>query len=401
MKSEEILTCIKNGENSGIEFKQDGIRSEQLAKEMVAFLNFKGGKILVGVNDDGSVSGIRRKDMEQWVMNVCTHLIHPRIIPYYEEYQIDDKKIAIIAVDAGISKPYVLRHSGQESVYIRVGSTSRPATREEQMRLFQERGFLHVETLPVSGTGFSQLDLRRIKDYFGRVRKLNTLPQNDDEWMQLLANMEYMTVHNGKNMCTIAGLILFGRKPRRFLPQAGLEWTVFPGIEKDYDTKDRASLDGPLVGLWNEIGEHIEDGLLDLLMSKARQHASCERLSQDMLTRKIVWDYPPEAVREAVINAFVHRDWTRPPDVEVSLYADRMEIVSPGALPNNVTVERMKQGLRIPRNPILIQTMKDYGYVEHMGMGVKNKIILGMKNHNGTEPDFFADELQLLVQLRK
>ncbi|MEE4358837.1 MAG: ATP-binding protein [Desulfococcaceae bacterium] len=202
-------------------------------------------------------------------------------------------------------------------------------------------------------------------------------------------------------MCTIAGLILFGRSPRRFLPQAGVEWTVFPGIEKDYDTKERASLDGPLVGLWNEIGEHTEDGLLDLLMSKARQHASCERLSEDMLTRKIVWDYPPEAVREAVINAFVHRDWTRPPDIEVSLYADRLEIVSPGALPNNVTVERMKQGLRIPRNPILIQTMKDYGYVEHMGMGVKNKIIPGMKNHNGTEPDFFADELQLLVQLRK
>ncbi|MEE4358836.1 MAG: ATP-binding protein [Desulfococcaceae bacterium] len=96
MKSEEILTCIKNGENSGIEFKQDGIRSEQLAKEMVAFLNFKGGKILVGVNDDGSVSGISRKDMEQWVMNVCTHLIHPRIIPYYEEYQIDDKKSPLL-----------------------------------------------------------------------------------------------------------------------------------------------------------------------------------------------------------------------------------------------------------------------------------------------------------------
>ena len=72
-----------------------------------------------------------------------------------------------------------------------------------------------------------------------------------------------------------------------------------------------------------------------------------------------------------------------------------MEIISPGALPNSVTVQRMKQGLRIPRNPILIQTLKDYGYVEHIGMGVRNKIILGMQRHNGTEPDFIANDLQL------
>jgi ATP-dependent DNA helicase RecG len=136
-------------------------------------------------------------------------------------------------------------------------------------------------------------------------------------------------------------------------------------------------------------------------MSKVRQHASREQLSANHLTRTLVWDLSPEAVREAVINAFVHRDWTRPGNVEVTLYRDRMEIISPGALPNNVTVERMKQGLRIPRNPILIQTLKDYGYVEHMGMGVRNKIILGMRTHNGTEPDFVADDLQLLVRLRK
>ncbi|MCP4690386.1 MAG: transcriptional regulator, partial [Desulfobacterales bacterium] len=202
-------------------------------------------------------------------------------------------------------------------------------------------------------------------------------------------------------LCTIAGLVLFGRRPRRFLQQAGLEWVVFPGIEKDYDARDRATLDGPLVGLWDEIGEQIEDGLLDKLMSKVRQHASREGLGSNGLTRVVQWDFAREAVREAVINALAHRDWTRPTDVEIALYSDRMEIVSPGALPNNVTVERMKQGLRIPRNPILIQILKDYGYVEHMGMGVRNKIIAGMKLHNGTDPEFIADEIQLLVRLFK
>lgn len=136
-------------------------------------------------------------------------------------------------------------------------------------------------------------------------------------------------------------------------------------------------------------------------MSKVRQYASREQLSNTYLTRRIIWDFAPEAVREAVINACIHRDWTRPTDIEIVLYQDRMEIISPGALPNNVIVERMKLGLRVPRNSILMQTLKDYGYVEHIGMGVCNKIIRGMQTHNGAEPNFAADGLQLMVGLKR
>lgn len=402
VKPDDIKQWIQNGEHSGMEFKRDDIRPEQLAKEIVAFLNFKGGRILMGVDDDGTVLGIRRPNLQEWVMNICTDRVHPRIIPYYQEVETEGGRIAVIDVDMGLSKPYVLRHKGSETIYIRVGSTSRLATREEQMRLFQSGGILHVEILPAPGSRFKDLDPRRLADYFSRVRSIDPLPESEDDWTRLLVNMEFMTRREGGDtVCTIAGLVLFGRRPRRFLHQAGLSWVVFPGTEKDYDTRDRATLDGPLVGLWDENGERCEDGLLELLMGRMRQHASREALSEDYLTRTIRWDYAPEAVREAAINAFVHRDWTRPSDVEAVLYADRLEIVSPGPLPNHVTVERMKQGLRIPRNPILIQTLKDYGYVEHMGMGVRNKIIAGMRKHNGTEPDFIADDLQLRVALYK
>ena len=399
MNQEEILAIIKNGENSGIEFKNDDIRPEQLAKEIVAFLNFKGGKIFLGIDDDGTICGISRPSLEEWAMNICTDKVHPRIIPYYETIWINEKKIAVISVDMGTAKPYVLRHNSREDIYIRVGSTSRLATREEQMRLFQAGGILHVESLPVSGSDFSTLDQRRVEDYFARIRKLEPLPRNELEWTNLLLNMEYMATGDKGPVCSIAGLLLFGRRPRKYLPQAGIEWVVFPGKEKDYDTRDRATLDGPLAALWDKNGEQIEDGLLDLLFNRIRQHTSQEKLLENNLTRIIQWDFAPEAVREAVINACIHRDWTRPSDIEVSLYNDRLEIVSPGALPNSVTVERMKQGLRIPRNPILVQTLKDYGYVEHMGMGVKNKIIAGMLKHNNTEPNFEAEDLQLKVCL--
>ena len=399
MDQTTILAALRNGENSGVEFKQDNIRPEQLAKEIVAFLNFKGGRIFLGVDDDGTVRGIARASVEEWVMNVCTNKVHPRIIPYFETIRINEKKIAVISVDMGIAKPYVVRHHDREDIYIRVGSTSRLATREEQMRLFQEGGMLHVESLPVSGSDFSSLDQRRVEDYFSRIRRLEPLPQNQQEWINLLLNMEYMAAGEKGPVCSIAGLLLFGRRPKKYLAQAGIEWVVFPGTEKDYDTRDRATLDGPLVALWDKQGEQIEDGLLDMLLNKIRQHASREHLPEGGLTRKIQWDFSPEALREAAINACIHRDWTRPSDIEAALYRDRLEIVSPGPLPNSVTVERMKQGLRIPRNPILVQTLKDYGYVEHMGMGVRNKIIAGMLKHNGTEPDFYAEDLQLKVCL--
>ena len=400
MYKHELEELIRNGEGSGVEFKQDGLRPEQLAREIVAFANFKGGKILLGVGDDRSITGIGREGLEEWVMNICAVQVHPRIIPYYEEVELDGKRIAVISVDMGISKPYVVRHNGREDIYLRIGSTSRLATREEQARLFQSGGILHVEVLPVPRAVFGALDIRRLHDYFGRIRKMSVLPSSDQEWIELLVNMEYMTaVDGGQPVCTIAGLVLFGRQPKRYLYQAGVMWSVFSGMEKDYDARDRATLDGPLVGLWDDRGLQSEDGLLDHVISKTRQHASREELAENYLTRQVKWDFAPEAVREAVLNAFAHRDWTRPADVEVTLYSDRMEIVSPGALPNHVTVERMKLGLRMPRNPILVQTLRDYGYIEQMGMGVRNKIIRGMVAHNGKEPQFLADEMQLVVQL--
>lgn len=399
MKESEITAILQNGENSGVEFKRDDIRPEQLAKEIVAFLNFKGGKIFLGVEDDGLISGLTRNSLEEWVMNVCSDKVHPRIIPYYETLLVGDKKIAVISLDIGTAKPYVVRHNNREDMYIRVGSTSRLATREEQMRLFQAGGILYLESLPVNGADFSVMDLRRIEDYFTRIRGVNPAPATTEEWVNLLVNTEYMVVTDSGSVCTIAGLLLFGRRPKKHLYQAGIQWIVFPGKEKEYDTRDRATLDAPFVALWDTNGEQIEDGLFDLVMHKIRQHASREELAENNLNRVIRWDFAPDAVREAVINACVHRDWTRPSDIELSLYEDRLEIKSPGALPNNVTIERMKEGLRIPRNPILIQTLKDYGYVEHMGMGVKNKIVDGMLKHNGTESTFVADDLLLNVCL--
>ncbi len=106
MLKTELLEIIANGENSGVEFKRDDIRPEQLAKEVVAMANFQGGRVLLGVEDDGVISGIQRDDLEEWVMNVFQNKIHPMILPFYEEVKLDDDKtVAVVSFPICISKP--------------------------------------------------------------------------------------------------------------------------------------------------------------------------------------------------------------------------------------------------------------------------------------------------------
>ncbi|MCX6693446.1 MAG: ATP-binding protein [Methanomicrobiales archaeon] len=125
----ELLEIVANGENSGVEFKRDDVRPEQLAKEVIALANHRGGMILLGVEDDGSISGIVRDDLETWVIDtVFARYVHPMILPFYETVRMDDgKKIAVISFPEGSSKPFVLRHHDREDIYIRAGSTSRPS----------------------------------------------------------------------------------------------------------------------------------------------------------------------------------------------------------------------------------------------------------------------------------
>ena len=107
-------------------------------------------------------------------------------------------------------------------------------------------------------------------------------------------------------------------------------------------------------------------------------------------------------MREVVVNALVHRDYSiAGTDIMLSIYSDRLEVVSPGRLPNTVTPEGMRTGLRYARNQTLVNTMRDYGYVDARGMGVRNKIIPGMRDHNGTEPDLIEDEHRFTVRMWK
>lgn len=408
MTKSELLELIANGENSGVEFKRDDLRPEQMAKEVVALANFQGGRILLGVDDDGTLTGIQRADLEHWVMDtVFARYVHPMIIPFYEEVQADEQhRVAVITVSQGVSKPYVVRSRDREDIYIRVGSTSRLATREQQARLYALGGMLHAELLPVSGSGLQDLSLDRLKDYLSTFVGDKILPANDEDWRKRLCGLGFMVEHNdGPAVCTIAGLVPFGHAPRRLLRQAGVRWLAFEGEDKAYKALDDRTIDGPLVALWktDEKGnrELVEGGLIEKLADAMQPFVTEEADDVDIsMRRERRWLYPVEALREAIVNALVHRDWTRHEEIEVARYAHRLEVLSPGALQNSMTVEKMIAGQRSPRNPSIVEVLRDYGYVDARGMGVRNKIIPLLLEHNETEPEFIATEDHLRLVLR-
>ena len=407
MTKTELLELVANGENSGVEFVRNVVEEHRLAKAVVALANLRGGIVLVGVAPDGTIGGTTETTamLEEWVMQACRDKIRPEINPYFEIVHdaTPGRDVAVVRVEQGWSVHHVW-HNGHRTYYVRVGSTSREASPEELARLFQQRRSLRLETQPVSGTSLTDLDRRRLGDYFERVRE-QPIPRADatDEaaWTQLLANTELLDANDTPAPATVAGLILFGNNPTSFLPQAKIDAVAYDGREKDYDAKERETLRGPLVPLMDADGALLERGLVEETVEFVRRNINTVHMA-DGVRRTNRWDYPVEVLREAIVNAIVHRDYLLSgTDIELSIYADRLEIVSPGRLPNGVTPERMRVGCRSTRNELLKDVMRDYGYLAHMGMGIPRKIIRGMRKHNDTEPDLIADDEQFTVRLWK
>ena len=404
MTREDVLDLIRNGEDSGLELKRDDVTPQDLAKEIVAFLNLAGGTVLLGVEDDGTISGTVRDRLDEWVAELCRKKIEPPIIPYlsWAKEVEPGKDVLAICVPAGPDKPYSRVHNDRRTYLVRVGSTCREASREELERMFQASGRLQYGLKPVPGASFADFDLRRLRDYLERVSGA-TAPDDGDigAWEHLLTSLDLMVEAAGRSVPTIDGILLFGRAPKRFLPQSGIRALVYPGTDPDYATRADLDLKGPLVPLLASDETLVESGLVEQALDFIRRHTEPEARIED--GRRIDRPtYPETVLREAIVNALVHRDYSiAGSDITLAIFADRLEIQSPGRLPNTVTIDGMKAGLRYARNQNLVNIMRDYRYVDFRGMGVREKIIPGMREHNGTEPELLPEEQRFIVRLWK
>ena len=425
MNRDELAVLIRSGENSGVEFKRDDVRPERIAREIAALLNLEGGHILVGVENGGSVAGLSRdrRQAEEWIMEVARTHVRPATIPYWETVEWHEGVIVgIVSLPADApDKPYKAKRGSAWVTQMRVGTTTRDATDEEEARLYQQSGRLQYDRKPVPGTSFADLDRRRLINYFRDLRQQD-YPELEDEgaWIRLLVNTEIMVESRGRALASAAGLLLFSARPNRYLPHAGVSAAAYAGTEKDYDARERAVMRGPAVSLefqrtaahgtiypklprtFSESSESTEGGIIERTLDFVRRNTAVEAWIDAGGRRQERWEYPLEAVREAIVNAVAHRDYTiTVSDIELSIYADRMEIISPGRLPNTVTVAKMRAGYRATRNELVKEVLRDYRYVEASGLGVPRKIVRGMHEHNGTDPDLVEEQDRFTVRLWK
>ena len=182
---------------------------------------------------------------------------------------------------------------------------------------------------------------------------------------------------------------------------------VFDGIDKSYQSMLDEVLDAPMVGLWHQDRNlrtlsRTGFGLIEQLIDKITPFISHDPAEIDAgFRRERVWHYPREVLRELVVNALAHRDWTRSIDIELVVYTDRLELISPGALQNSMTIEKMLAGQRSPRNSLIVDVLRDYSYVDARGMGIRTKVVPFMLQFNQTEPIFeLTDDYLKIILMR-
>lgn len=337
METLDLMTILAQGEDSEHQFKKNITNAESLAAEMVAFSNGSGGKILVGVADDGLIVGLTKEDihrLNQLISNVASQNVRPAINPTTQNMLTGNGLILIIDVPAGINKPY------QDSTgvfWVKNGADKRKATsREEIQRLFQSSGLLHADESPANGLTIADIDMDYFRDFFLR-RYRESLDSQDLPLAQTIQNLNL-----GRNgVLNIAGALIFGNNPSVRLPAFIVKAGCFPGnsiaVERYIDSRD---IKGKLADVFQQAVSFI---LANLRQVQGEQTVNSLGISE----------IPRIAFEEIIANALVHRDYFISAPIRIFVFEDRVEIISPGHLPNNLTIENIKAGNSNTRNPVL------------------------------------------------
>ena len=399
---EQIRDQLRAGEDGRAEFKEvrfgdRGVLSpntEELAGELVAFANAEGGVVFLGVDDSGVACGIppeRWDSVEQWLLNVATYNCDPPIRPLVRKAllpddQEGDHRILLVEVPRGL---YVHRTSGGR-YYMRVGSTKRDLTPPELVRLFQQWGREYVfDEQPVLAAAVEDLNRHRLDAFFGRSP---TIP-----WLDLLRNTRVtFQDEDGVDRPTVAGLLAFATEPTEFLASGSIEAACYSGTRLSSDDLVHAErLAGP-------VSDQIDAGIA--FVARYTQPSRAKGPSTGT-----VHAYDLDVVDEAIVNAVAHRDYAiAGSKIRLFVFADRLELYSPGKLPNTITIEDMPYRT-FTRNQLLVSFLsrlrsKRTGqvFLESRGEGVR-KILEDGEAHAGRPPKYelFGDELRLTLWAKR
>lgn len=365
METAELLSIIAMGEDSQHQFKANFTNVDKLAAEMVAFSNNLGGLILIGVNDDGSISGLDHADMSrlnQLVSNAASQSVRPPINPTTQNMLLTDGMVMVVTIDQGLSKPYM---DNQGYIWVKSGSDKRKVTaREELQRMFQEAALIHADEIPVSGSSVADIDQEFFDNFFEKEYN-ERVEEQDLSRVQLLENMN-LAKDGQLNIC---GTLLFASRPQIRLPVFIVKAVAFPGVDiEDEHYIDSQDINGKLSDVFQKV--------LGFVLSNIR-HVQNEQGINSVGEPEI----PRIVLEELIANALIHRDYFVSAPVKVLVFADRIEVVSPGHLPNNLTIENIKMGNSNVRNPILASFAPKVLPYRGLGSGIKR----ALKAYSGIE----------------
>ncbi len=338
MDIEQLTDLVGCGEDSKNQFKVNIKSPDSLAAEMAAFANSEGGTIYIGVADDGSVPGLSPKDVgriNQLISNTASQHVRSPISVFTENVRVGKERIVIILkIPKGIDKPYFDKNG---VIWLKSGSDKRRVnSKEELRRLFQSVDLLHGDEVPTKA-GVDQLDRLRFKAFLKNVYGVD-IPEDPESLVNLLQNMN-LASENG--MLNLAGVLLFAENPEWIKPECIVKGVSFPGNEISTSTYlDSEDFSGPLRRVF-------DDALAFILryLRKLQGNQSVNSTGEPEVPRLVF--------EELLVNALIHRDYFVSAVTRIFIFDNRIEIISPGNLPNNLTVEKIRAGNSNLRNPIL------------------------------------------------
>lgn len=380
MNTIELLELINKGEGYHLEFKLEEENNEDFSKTIVCFANTDGGRILIGVDDDGNVVGVSDLDkvmsrMDDIALNRC----EPPIIIFQESIIIDEKKVVIVNVEKGNQRPYRTK-SGH--YYVRSSNRCRQATREELLRIFQSTKSLFYDELPISNAKLTDIDISAFRYFIENYIKLET--NNEEEIINYLSN--FHLVDKESLIPTLSGILFFAYNPQRFISESRIVCAVINGTDIGEITLETKNLTGKISDIIHNIESFFKIALRKI------HHIKDFQPEYD-------FEIPLTALREAVINAIAHRDYTINAPIRVLIFTDRVEIRSPGKLPNTVTIDSIKVGgSHVLRNPTIYNMLLKMKMVTDLGSGVR-RIIKLVKEHLNEDVEFENRESEFVVKI--
>ncbi len=348
----DILELLKRPEGKTLEFKRDLSSPAGIIKSIVAFANTSGGTVLIGVEDRSRrVRGIAKPmEVEERLASLISDHVTPRIVPEIEVLPYGRTHVLALQVHPSPSRPHFVARDGlEQSTYVRVGSTNRKAGSELIAEMRRFAGGEAYDEQPLPSLDSEAIDFQAVSETFKPIRKLRKAD---------LETLRLVTTYQGRKVPTVGGILLFGRDRAAHFPDAWIQAGRFAGTDRRKITDRLQMLSYPVDSI---------DEAVSFVEKHSLQGAEIGRTR-----RKDTWNLPPLAVREAIVNAVAHADYSqRGAPIRLAIFDDRLEVESPGVLPFGLTVEDLYRGISKLRNRVIGRVFHALGFMEHWGSGIQ------------------------------